>query len=146
MFPETESGQHQAHTIWTSVSRGKSWYGPVEKITRSGDSYFVNMLAIPVPYTEDKPFSVTILEIDITEDVHSQDQLQQIAYIDYESGLMSRYKLELMVNEFIEEEKHFSFVFLSIDHYYTLKDLQSFESKKELVKSFSNRLKRYLPR
>ena len=143
MFPDTESGQHQAHTIWTSVSRGKSWYGPVEKITRSGDSFFVNMLAIPVPYTEDKPFSVTILEIDITEDVHSQDQLQQIAYIDYESGLMSRYKLELTVNEFIEEEKHFSFVFLSIDHYYTLKDLQSFESEKELVKSFSNRLKRF---
>ena len=32
---------------------------------------------------------------------------------------------------------------MSIDHYYTLKDLQSSESKKELVKSFSNRLKRF---
>ena len=62
---------------------------------------------------DDKPFSVTFLELDITEDVHLRDQLQQIAFIDYETGLMSRYKLETTVNEFIEEEKNFSFVFIT---------------------------------
>ena len=115
----------------------------VEKITRLGKPYFVNMIAIPSMPSDEKPFSVTFLELDITEDVQLRDQLQQIAFIDYETGLMSRYKLETTVTEIIEEAKSFSFVFITIDHYYTLKDLQSSESKIELIKSFSNRLKRY---
>ena len=143
MFPETESGQNQAHTIWDSLSRGKTWFGTAEKMTRSGEPYFVTMLAIPVQQSDDNQFSHTFLELDITDDIQLRDQLQQVAFIDFETGLMSRYKLELTVNSYIEERKHFSFVFINIDHYYTLKDLHSCELEKELVKSFSNRLKRY---
>lgn len=143
MFPETVEGQSQAHAIWKSITAGKTWFGMIEKITRLGKPYFVNMIAIPSMPSHDKPFSVTFLELDITEDVQLRDQLQQIAFIDYETGLMSRYKLETTVTEIIEEAKSFSFVFITIDHYYTLKDLQSSESKIELIKSFSNRLKRY---
>jgi PAS domain S-box-containing protein len=143
MFPETESGQNQAHTIWDSLSRGKTWFGTAEKMTRSGEPYFVTMLAIPVQQSDDKQLSHTFLELDITDDIQLRDQLQQVAFIDFETGLMSRYKLELTVNSYIEERKHFSFVFINIDHYYTLKDLHSCELEKELVKSFSNRLKRY---
>ncbi|MCG7335027.1 EAL domain-containing protein [Sporosarcina sp. ACRSM] len=143
MFPETESGQNQAHEIWVSLSRGKTWFGTAEKMTRSGEPYFVTMLAIPVQQSDDKQFSHTFLELDITNDIQLRDQLQQVAFIDFETGLMSRYKLELTANTYIEEGKHFSFVFINIDHYYTLKDLHSYELEKELVKSFSNRLKRY---
>jgi len=143
MFPQTVEGQRQAHAIWNSLTAGKNWFGMVEKITRLGKPYFVNMLAIPSMPSDDKPFSVTFLELDITEDVQLRDQLQQIAFIDYETGLMSRYKLETIVTEIIEEAKNFSFVFMSIDHYYTLENLQSSYSKIELIKSFSNRLKRY---
>ena len=143
MFPETDASQKQAHVIWDCVIAGTTWSGTVEKITRDGEPYFVNMIAIPIMPTEEEPFSATFLELNITEDIQLRDQLQQIAFIDYETGLMSRYKLEKTVNDFIEEGKHFSFVFITIDHYYTLKDLQSSESKIELIKSFSNRLKRY---
>jgi len=143
MFPDTEEGQYQAHIIWKSITAGKTWFGMVEKITRLGKPYFVNMIAIPSMQLHEKSFSVTFLELDITEEVQLRDQLQQIAFIDYETGLMSRYKLETTVTEIIEEAKSFSFVFITIDHYYTLKDLQSTESKIELIKSFSNRLKRY---
>lgn len=143
MFPDTESGQNQAHTIWESLSRGKSWFGMAEKMTRSGEPYFVNLLAIPILHSKDGQSSYTFLELDITEDVQLRDQLQQVAFIDFETGLMSRYKLEKTVNTYIEAGKHFSFVFLNIDHYYTLKDLQSYDSEKELVRSFSNRLKRF---
>jgi len=143
MFPQTVEGQRQAHAIWNSLTAGKNWFGMVEKITRLGKPYFVNMLAIPSMPSDDKPFSVTFLELDITEDVQLRDQLQQIAFTDYETGLMSRYKLETIVTEIIEEAKNFSFVFMSIDHYYTLENLQSSYSKIELIKSFSNRLKRY---
>ncbi len=143
MFPDTVDGQNQAHVIWKCVTDGKTWFGKVEKITRSGEPYFVNLIAIPNIPSDEKPFSVTLIELDITEDVKLRDQLQQIAFIDYETGLMSRYKLETTVAEIIEEAKSFSFVFITIDHYYTLKDLQSSESKIELINSLSNRLKRY---
>ncbi|XKI10647.1 EAL domain-containing protein [Sporosarcina sp. ANT_H38] len=143
MFPDTDAGQDQAHLIWKSVTIGKTWFGAVEKTTRSGEPYFVNMIAIPIMRSGEKLFSVTFLELDITVDVSLRDQLQQIAFIDYETGLMSRYKLETTVAEIIEEAKSFSFVFITIDHFYTLKNLQSSESKIELINSFSNRLKRY---
>ncbi len=143
MFPDTEAGQKQAHTIWNCVASGKTWFGNAEKITRSGEPYFVNMVAIPFMNAEAKLSSVTFLELDITDDVHLREQLQQIAFIDYETGLMSRHKLEATVNESIKEEKHFSFVYITIDHYYMLKDLQSPESERELIRSFTNRLKRF---
>ncbi|MBE1555776.1 GGDEF domain-containing phosphodiesterase [Sporosarcina limicola] len=143
MFADTEKNQEQAYSIWKYVSSGKTWFGTVEKITRSGESYYVNMIAIPFMKTENQPISVTFLELDITADVQLRDKLQQIAFIDFETGLMSRHKLEVTVNEAIDEGKHFSFVYITIDHYYTLKDLQTYESEKELIKSFINRLKRF---
>ncbi|MEK5040077.1 EAL domain-containing protein [Sporosarcina sp. FSL K6-3457] len=143
MFPETETGQNQAHAIWNSVTSGKTWSGTAEKTTRLAEPYFVNMIAIPFIEENVGLVSVTLLELDITDDVHLREQLQQIAFIDYETGLMSRYKLETTVNKAIAEDRHFSFVYITIDHFYTLKDLQSPESEKELIKSFTNRLKRF---
>lgn len=143
MFPDTNAGQNQAHAIWNSVTNGKTWSGTAEKMTRLSEPYYVSMIAIPFMQAEVGLVSVMLLELDITEDVHVREQLQQIAFIDYETGLMSRYKLETIVNESIAEDRHFSFVYITIDHYYTLKDLQSSESEKELIKSFTNRLKRF---
>ncbi|WP_318614912.1 EAL domain-containing protein [Sporosarcina sp. YIM B06819] len=143
MFPETEASQNQAHAIWNTVTNGKTWFGTVEKTTRLTEPYFVTMIAVPSIQAGVGLVSVTFLELDITDDVHLRERLQQIAFIDYETGLMSRYKLETTVNESIAEDKHFSFVYITIDHFYTLKDLQSPESEKELIKSFTNRLKRF---
>lgn len=143
MFHETDAGQNQAHAIWDCVTSGKTWFGTAEKITRLAEPYFVTMIAIPFMQASGGLDSVTFLELDNTDDVRLREQLQQIAFIDYETGLMSRYKLETTVNKSIAEDKHFSFVYISIDHFYTLKDLQSSESEKELIKSFTNRLKRY---
>ena len=143
MFPETEIGQKQVHLIWNSVNSGKTWSGTTEKVTRTGEPYFVKMIAIPITNENTELTSVIFLELDITNDVQLREQLQLIAFIDYETGLMSRHKLEVTVNEFIEENRNFSFVYIAIDHYYTLKDLQSQSSEKEFIKSFANRLKRY---
>ncbi|WP_438314704.1 EAL domain-containing protein [Sporosarcina sp. FA9] len=143
MFPDTEKGQKQAHEIWNTVKSGKTWYGTTEKLTRSNDSYFVRIIAIPSLSTDGELTSVTFLQLDITEDILLRNQLQEIAFIDHETGLMSRHKLEVLVNEYTKEQKNFSFVYITIDHYYTLKDLQTHGSEKELIKSFTNRLKRF---
>lgn len=142
MFSEDEHSQEQAHAIWNRLSNGKSWFGKVEKLTRHGEPYYVKMLAIPT-FDNETLESSTFLELDITEEIKLKEKLQQIAFIDFETGLMSRHKLETLVNEYIEEKRHFSFVYIAIDHYYTLKDLQSYNSESVLIQEFTNRLKRY---
>lgn len=143
MLPDTHEGQELAHTIWNYVRDGKTWFGSVEKVDRINQSYFVNMLAIPFMNVANELTSVTFLELNITADVQLREQLQQIAFLDYETGLMSRHKLENIVNEAIQTKGSFSFVYIKIDHYFTLKDIQPFESEKELLKEFTNRLKRF---
>ncbi|WP_051508674.1 EAL domain-containing protein [Sporosarcina sp. D27] len=143
MFDESEQAQDAIHMIWDQLKEGKTWFGTAQKLKRSGETYYTNLLAVP-SMTEDGMLESTMfLELDITEEVHLKERLEQIAFIDVETGLMSRHKLEVLVNEMIKEEKSFSFVYLSIDHYYTLKELQAGTAETELTQAFANRLKRY---
>jgi len=143
MFSDTTEGQKQAQVIWEHVLNGKTWFGTVEKVTRLGDPYFVQMTAIPSMQEDDKLNSVLFLELDITEDIELRDRLQQIAFIDYETGLMSRHHLETTTNELISKNESFAFVYIKIDHFYTLKELDTSESGIEIIQAFSNRLKRF---
>ena len=143
MFPDTQESQKQAHHIWYQLSQGNSWSGTVEKITRFGDSYFVKSIAIPVIRSNEGFISGIFVEIDMTEDVQLREQLKQIAFFDYETGLMSRHNLETTVNELIESKESFTFVYIAINQFYTLTDSSSNESRAEIIKSFTNRLKRF---
>lgn len=143
MFPKTAVGQEQAQEIWTDLKNGKSWSGTVEKVTRLGESYFVKLVAIPINYVDAATMSAFLIELDMTQDVELREKLQKIAFIDYETGLMSRHSLETTVNNSIAENEHFSLVYIKIDYFYTFKGLQSHESEKQIVNSFANRLKRF---
>ena len=143
MFSDRPESQEIANTIWDRLLSGKTWAGKVEKMTRTGEPFFVNTLAVPTVSITDELQSVMFLELDITEDVRLQQRLGEIAFIDVETGLMSRHKLEQVVNESITSNTHFSFVYLTIDHYFTMKELQSQESETQLIQEFTNRLKRY---
>ena len=143
MFPETIAGQDQAHLIWDQLTSGNAWSGTVEKVDRLGDQYFSNMTAIPVHHEDEGLVSVVLFEMDITEDVQLRDRLEKIAYVDYETGLMSRHNLESTVTRLIKGGDHFTFVYITIDHFYTLKDLHSDEEAKDIINSFTNRMKRF---
>ncbi|WP_153720766.1 sensor domain-containing protein [Sporosarcina cascadiensis] len=143
MFSDAPASQQTVNTIWDRLLSGKSWSGKVEKMTRDGEPFFVNMLAVPTLSDDGELQSVFFLELDITEDIRLQEKLGEIAFIDVETGLMSRHKLEQVVNESIKLGQHFSFVYLTIDHYFTMKELQSTESETQLIQEFTNRLKRY---
>ena len=143
MFPDTTEGSEQAHEIWKYVTNGKSWFGTAEKVTRLGNPYFVQLTAIPIKKIDEELDSIIFLELDITEDVLLRDRLQQIAFIDYETGLMSRHHLETTVNEQIAANEYFAFVYITIDHFYTLKDFNTHESGMEIIQAFTNRLKRF---
>ncbi|WP_153730288.1 sensor domain-containing protein [Sporosarcina obsidiansis] len=143
MFSERSENQQVANSIWDRLLSGKAWSGKVEKMTRGGEPFFVNLLAVPTLSHDGELQSAFFLELDITEDIHLQEKLGEIAFIDVETGLMSRHKLEQVVNESIELGHHFSFVYLTIDHYFTMKELQSPDSETQLIQEFTNRLKRY---
>lgn len=143
MFDENEEAQNAIHGIWEQLKEGKTWFGTGQKLKRTGETYYTNLLAVPSMSEDGMLESTMFLELDITEEVHLKERLEQIAFIDVETGLMSRHKLEVLVNEMIQEEKSFSFVYLSIDHYYTLKELQAGTAETELTQAFANRLKRY---
>ncbi|QBP42202.1 bifunctional diguanylate cyclase/phosphodiesterase [Paenisporosarcina antarctica] len=142
LFP-VESAEKLVNQIWYALKSNRVWQGSVEKLTKDGDTYWVDMTAIPVLSTNDEPLYFTILEKDITEKKRLQMHLEQIAYVDPETGLMNRHRLEKVVFDFIKEERHFSFIFLDIDKFYTLKDVHDDESETTLLLEFSKRLKMY---
>lgn len=143
LFDDSEQAQATIHTIWEQLQGGKTWFGTAQKQKRTGETYFSNLLAVPELDANGVFKQALFLELDITDDIQMKEKLEQIAFIDIETGLMSRHKLEALVNEMIREDKSFSFVYLSIDHYYTLKELQNGTDETELTQAFANRMKRY---
>lgn len=143
LFPETEESIKLAQSIWRAINNGHIWQGEVEKATKDGQTYWVHLTAIPtLGFTKEKS-RFTLIEKDITKDKTIQLQLEKIAYIDTETGLMNIHRLEGIINEMIEAKRHFSFVYLSIDKFYTLKDLHEKEIESGLIVEFTKRMKMY---
>lgn len=143
MFPQTEEGTDQVNEIWNIIHSGRIWQGEVEKMAKDGESYWVELIAIPVTLQGDTPDYFLVLAKDITEKKLLQQRLEKIAYVDQETGLMNRYRLEQIVNEMIDEKQYFTFVYLSIDKFYSLKELYSEEMETFLLQEFTNRMKMY---
>lgn len=143
LLPDTPEHIAIGNKIISRLRDGKVFQGAVEKITKDGVNYWVNMLAIPVSNTPNNTPYFLLLEDEITEKKLMQTKLEQIAYVDTETGLLSRHRLEEVVNEYIEEKKSFSFVFISIDQFYTLKEIFNDQSEAKILNEFTKRLKIY---
>lgn len=143
LFPNTPDHIAIADEIIHTLQKGENYQGTVEKMTKDGKSYWVNLIALPITNTENNTLYHLLLEEEITEKKLIQTRLEQIAYVDTETGLMSRHRLEEIVNEYIQENKHFSFVFISIDQFYTLKEIFNDQIESRLLNEFTKRLKIY---
>lgn len=143
LFPETEESSKMAQGIWKTLRNGNIWKGEVEKVTKNGESYWVHLTAIPTVSDNVYEQRYILIEKDITKEKTIQLQLEKIAYIDTETGLMNVHRLENVITEMIEDGRHFSFVYLSIDKFYTLKDLHAHTSGSNLIMEFTKRMKMY---
>ena len=143
LFPENSTSEKITNTIWRSLNQGLTWQGEVEKISKNGQLYWVLLTSIPAfnAVTNEKQY--LLLEKDITKAKTMQQQLEKIAYIDTETGLMNAHRLERVISAMIEEKRHFSFVYLSIDKFYTLKELHENARDNNLIIEFTNRMKMY---
>lgn len=143
LFPDTNENNEVSEQIWKTLTLGNIWQGEVEKISKDGIPYWVHLTAIPTYSSEEKCFQYTLLSRDITNDKILKDNLEKIAYVDPETGLMNSFRLEQVVNEMIEEGKRFSFVYFSIDKFYTLKELHNNIIENSFIAEFVKRLKIY---
>ena len=143
LFPIEDTNVKLAQSIWKTITNGNVWQGEVEKITKDGEHYWVLLTAIPLSSELIDTNEYLLIEHDITKDKRLQLQLEKIAYIDTETGLMNIHRLEQIIDEMIKETKHFSFVYLSLDNYYTLKDLHNRAIGENLIVEFTKRLKMY---
>lgn len=143
LFPDNEMSEKITHTIWRNLNNGHTWQGEVEKITKTGQSYWVLLTAIPLVNLETNEQQFILIEKDVTKSKTIQHQLEKIAYIDTETGLMNAHRLEKVITNMIDDERHFSFVYLSIDKFYTLKELHDQHIDQSLIVEFTNRIKMY---
>ncbi|WP_431028859.1 sensor domain-containing protein [Lysinibacillus sp. LZ02] len=143
LFPETPDSEKIAQTIWKTLNNGHIWQGEVEKATKNGESYWVYLTAIPTIGTKSEDTRFILIEKDITKEKTIQLQLEKIAFIDAQTGLMNVHRLESVITEMIAEGRHFSFVYVSIDKFYTIKDLHDQEVENGLIVEFTKRMKMY---
>ncbi len=143
LFPEKEESIKLSQNIWKTLNSGHIWQGEVEKATKDGQSYWVHLTAIPSIGATPESNRFILIEKDITKEKTIQLQLEKIAFIDTETGLMNVHRLERIITEMIEDGRHFSFVYLSIDKFYTLKDLHDRKTEDSLIVEFTKRMKMY---
>lgn len=143
LFPEDEESQQMADTIWNTISKGKIWQGDVQKTKKTGETYWVHLTAIPTYSQKEQKYSYILIEQDITNEKELQQKLEKIAYVDAETGLMNVHRLENVVKKMIMEQQNFYFVYLSIDKFYTLKELHNVEVESNFILEFTKRLKIY---
>ena len=143
LFPEKEESIKLSQNIWKMLNSGHIWQGEVEKATKDGQSYWVHLTAIPSIGATQAGNRFILIEKDITKEKTVQLQLEKIAFIDTETGLMNIHRLERIITEMIEDGRHFSFVYLSIDKFYTLKDLHDRKAEDSLIVEFTKRMKMY---
>lgn len=143
LFPDNEETEKLSNQIWRTLQKQQTWQGDVEHITKSGEPYWVHLTAIPTHSSKDDSQNYVLIEKDISKDKTLQFQLEKIAYIDTETGLMNTHRLEKVIGEMIENDNSFSFVYLSIDNFYTLKELHDSQLNTTLINEFTKRLKMY---
>lgn len=143
LFPSTEASEKVTQDIWKTVHGGQIWQGDVQKITKDEQLYWVHLTAIPLFGPTPEQNQYLLIERDITKDKSIQFQLEKIAYIDPETGMINVHRLAQIITEMIEEKRHFSFVYLSIDKFYTIKDLHHDLDDSSLVVEFTKRMKMY---
>lgn len=142
MFGEQGADVRFVESLVATLKSGNVWNGQTRKVKKDGEEYWVDLTAIPMQIKGDETYYI-FLEKDITAAKKVQLHLEEIAFIDPITGLENRHRLEQVVNDYIKEQKNFSFVYLDIDRFYTLRDVSDTDTENELLIEFTKRLRMY---
>lgn len=142
MFPDTREGKANAVKIWRRIRAGRPWQGDVEQTAKDGTPYHVMLTAVPV-FSNGSLLFTLMLETDRTEERELQRKLEEIAYVDPDTGLMNRHKLSDEAERLIVEDRPFTFVFLSIENFHTLMEPGDQDAEKRILQEFVRSMKIY---
>ncbi|KZE38516.1 diguanylate cyclase [Bhargavaea cecembensis] len=142
MFPDTREGKAHALKIWRRIRAGRPWQGDVDQVTKDGAPYHVMLTTIPV-FSNGGLLYTLMLGTDRTEERELQRKLEEIAYVDPDTGLMNRHKLSDEAEFLISEDRHFTFVYLSIENFHTLMEPGDQDAEKRILQEFVRSMKIY---
>lgn len=143
LFPDSNAQNKVPKQLWRTLQQGQYWQGEVQMLSKNNTIYWAHLTALPTycPITKLQRF--ILIGKDITRLKTEQEKLEKYAYIDADTGLMNAYWLEKELDRLVQENQTFSFVYLSIDKYYTMKELQNPDLDEGLAITFTKRLQSY---
>lgn len=143
LFPTSQTNDNLPEQIWRALQQGNVWQGEVEQLTKTGSTYWTDLTAVPSYCPVRKVQHHILICKDISHNKNELLKLQKYAYVDAETGLHNSYWLENEITELVKEQREFSFVYLSIDKFYTMKELHNASLHESLGSLFKQRLETY---
>ncbi len=77
LFPDNDVSEKITNNIWRNLNNCNTWQGEVEKVTKTGQSYWVLLTAIPTFNLETNEQQFILIEKDITKSKTIQHQLEK---------------------------------------------------------------------
>lgn len=108
--------------LWETITQGSTWHGKMKNKTKDGNSYWVESFIEPV-FNDGNIIGYQAVRLNITE----QKLLENIAESDNLTGLLNRYKTDLLLREYWSEafsyQHPFSIIMVDLDDFKQVNDL-----------------------
>lgn len=108
--------------LWAAITQGSAWHGKMKNKMKDGNSYWVESFIEPV-FNDGKIIGYQAVRLNITE----QKLLENIAKSDTLTGLLNRYKTDILFREYWSEafsyQHPFSIIMVDLDDFKQVNDL-----------------------
>jgi diguanylate cyclase (GGDEF)-like protein/PAS domain S-box-containing protein len=113
--PETLDSTYQK--MWEKIKNDEPWIGELHNLTKTGDSFWINAIILPLHDKENKKSGY----LSIKQDISETKRIQDIANHDHLTNLLNRHTFEASfaqeVKRAARDKKILSFIMIDIDHF-----------------------------
>ncbi|KFN01911.1 GGDEF domain-containing protein [Bacillus clarus] len=128
-------------SIFNETLQGKTRQIVAKKyVHKDGYELYVSMKAIPI-IVNDEIIGVYIITRDVTKEVLNEMKTEYLAYYDQLTGLMNRISCTNKLNELLNENKKFAFVFIDLDEFRLINDTFGHKEGDQVLKRITNCLR-----
>lgn len=133
--------------LWKMLKDGKTWRGELLNKRKDGSNYVVWATITPVLNEQNRITHFIGVEEDITERKADEEKLHFLAYYEPLTSLPNRFHLSELMQQVLaaHDGKHFgALLLIDMDRLQHINDARGYEFGSELIKLFSERLKKEL--
>ncbi|MBN2869639.1 MAG: EAL domain-containing protein [Campylobacterales bacterium] len=128
--------------MWETIQSKKTWHGTLRNRTKDGSSYFVRMTIVPILDDDGEIKQYMAVRYDMTGYVKQQEQIKQMAFRSFSTGLPNLYAL---VRD-IEKNDKPTLAMVNIDGFKILNNLYGYKAGDRIIKEMTKRLSSELAR